>query len=45
MMGTDNDYDKAKQFLDKAKQDYVGTLSMPEWEVAGKKYRAVFIIH
>jgi len=35
-MGTEDDYDGAKQFLKENKQDSVGTLSKSEWEVASK---------
>ncbi|XP_015363309.1 PREDICTED: mRNA cap guanine-N7 methyltransferase [Diuraphis noxia] len=34
LMGTEDDYDKAKQFLNETKVDSVGTLSKSEWEVA-----------
>lgn len=35
-MGTEDDYDKAKQFLAENKLTSVGTLSKSEWEVACK---------
>jgi len=38
-MGTEEDYDKAKQFLNENKQESVGTLSKSEWEVASKFHR------
>jgi len=34
----DEDYDKAKQFLNENKLESVGTLSKSEWEVASKIY-------
>jgi len=37
-MGTDDEYEKAKQFLNENKFDNVGTLSRSEWEVASKTY-------
>lgn len=35
-MGTEDDYEKAKQFLEENKLTSVGTLSKSEWEVASK---------
>lgn len=35
-MGTEDDYDEAKQFLEENNISSVGTLSKSEWEVASK---------
>lgn len=37
-MGTDDEYEKAKQFLTENKLNSVGTLSNSEWEVASNTY-------
>lgn len=37
-MGTEDDYETAKQFLNENKLNSVGTLSKSEWEVASKTY-------
>jgi len=37
-MGVEDDYEKAKQFINDNKLKSVGTLSKPEWEVASKTY-------
>lgn len=43
-MGTEDDYDKAKQYLDENKQTSVGTLSKSEWDVASKNCLQTTII-
>jgi hypothetical protein len=35
-MGTEDEYEKAKQFLNENKIPNIGTLSKSEWEVASK---------
>lgn len=37
-MGTEDDYEKAKQFLNENKLNSVGTLSKTEWDVASKTH-------
>lgn len=38
IMGTEDDYEKAKQFLNENKLNSVGTLSKTEWDVASKTH-------
>lgn len=44
-MGSENEYDGAKQFLDKNRLNSVGTLSSSEWEVASKKIQIDSLYH
>lgn len=37
-MGTDDEYEKAKEFLNEKKLHNIGTLSKSEWEVASKTH-------